>query len=75
LLAYVIDIMTGGMAAARKGRRSNFVRYQFPTLIATLGRTRRIRKEREDKLSALSEHLHCSNRKIMTEFLPYLQLI
>lgn len=73
-LVYMIDLMTGGVAVARKKKHLKHVHYQYPTLIATLGRTKRMRKEQEERLKELATQLHCSTRKVRTEFLPYLGL-
>jgi len=74
-LAYVVDMMTGGVAVAKREKYNKFVRYQYPTMIATLGRTRRMRAERDAMLMEFSQQLHCSKRKVNTEFLPYINII
>ena len=74
-LVYMIDLMTGGVATARRKKYFTRVQYQYPTLIATLGRTKRMRAEQDQQLSGLSEQLHCSKRKVRTEYLPYLRLV
>lgn len=73
-LAYVVDLMAGGVAVAKRKKYFHFVSYQFPTLIATLGRTKLMRKEQEERLAELATQLHCSTRKVRTEFLPYLKI-
>jgi replication factor C large subunit len=73
-LVYMIDLMTGGVAVARRKKYFKHVHYQYPTLIATLGRTKRMRAEQEAELRELAEQLHCSTRKVRTEFLPYFRL-
>ena len=72
-LAYMIDLMTYGVAAARHKRRFKYVSYRYPTLIATLGRTKRMRREQQERLLELAQQLHCSTRKVRAEFLPYLK--
>lgn len=73
-LAYMIDFMTGGVAAARRKKYFKHVNYQYPTMIATLGRTKRMRMEQNKQLAELAQQLHCSKRKVRTEFLPYLKM-
>ena len=73
-LVYMIDLMTGGVAIARRKKRLKRVQHQYPTFIATLGRTKRLRAEQEAELAELAERLHCSKRKVRTEFLPYLNM-
>ncbi len=72
-LVYMIDFMTGGVSVAKKKKYVRPVNYQYPTMIATLGRTKMFRKERDEHLSGLSEKLHCSRKKVVTEFLPYIK--
>jgi replication factor C large subunit len=74
LLTYQIELMSGGVAAARKSSSSapGFVKYQYPTVIATLGRTKALRAEEMLDMKALSEQLHCSVRKVKNEYLPFL---
>jgi hypothetical protein len=66
--------MAGGVAVARRKKYFHFVKYQYPTLIATLGRTKLMRKEQEERLAELAKQLHCSTRKVKSEFLPYLKM-
>lgn len=73
LLAYFIDMMTGGVAAAKKAPYRKFVRYQYPSNISYLGRTKVARKEEKEELVKLSKELHCSTRKIRFEYLPMLK--
>jgi replication factor C large subunit len=73
-LAYMIDFMTGGVAAAKRKKYFRRVSYHYPTMIATLGRTKRMRMEQDKQLAELAERLHCSKKKVRTEFLPYLKI-
>jgi len=73
-LAYMVDLMTGGIAVARSKKYFKFVRYQYPTLVATLARTKTLRAEEQQHLEQLATQLHCSIKKVRTEFLPYLNL-
>ena len=73
--AYMIDLMTSGVAVAKKQMYRKFTRYQYPSNIITLGRTKEMRKEEKEKLLGLAKELHCSMEKVRTEFLPYLEII
>lgn len=73
--AYMIDLMTAGVATAKKEMYRKFTRYQYPSNIATLGRTKKMRKEEKEKLLELSNQLHCSTRKIRSEYLPFLRIM
>ncbi|MBI2547076.1 MAG: replication factor C large subunit [Candidatus Aenigmarchaeota archaeon] len=73
-LAYMIDLMTGGVSVSKKEMYKKFTRYQYPSNISILGGSKFERKEEKDKLLELSQKLHCSTRKIRKEFLPFLSL-
>ena len=75
LKGYMIDIMTGGVAIAKKEMYRKFTKYQYPSKIAMLGQTKFERKEEKEKLLELSRQLHCSTRKIRKDFLPFLRII
>ena len=75
LKGYMIDIMTGGVAIAKKEMYRKFTKYQYPSKIAMLGQTKLERKEEKEKLLELSRQLHCSTRKIRKDFLPFLRII
>ena len=72
--AYMIDLMTGGVAVAKKEMYKKFTRYQYPRNIIVLGRTKQMRKEEKERLVELSKQLHCSTAKVRSEFLPYLKI-
>ena len=75
LKAYMIDMMTGGVALSKREVYRKFTRYQYPSKIITLGRTKMQRKEDREELEKLSKTLHCSTRKVRKEFLPYFKMI
>ena len=75
LKAYMIDMMTGGVALSKREAYRKFTRYQYPSKIITLGRTKMQRKEDREELEKLSKTLHCSTRKVRKEFLPYFKMI
>jgi len=73
LLGYQIDLMTGGVAVAKHEMYRKFTKYQYPSKIIALGRSKGERKEEKARLEKLSKMLHCSTRKIKSEFYPYLR--
>jgi replication factor C large subunit len=75
LKGYMIDLMTGGVAVAKKEMYRKFTKYQYPSKIAMLGQTKVERKEEKEMLLELSKQLHCSTRKVRKEFLPFLKII
>ena len=72
---YMIDLMTAGVALAKKEMYRKFSRYQYPDMMIFLGRSKVERKEDKEKLMKLSKQFHCSTKKIRKEFLPFLKLI
>lgn len=70
-LAYMIDLMTGGVATSKKEMYRKFTRYQYPNNLVVLGGSKLERKEEKEKLLELSQQLHCSTRKVRKEFLPF----
>jgi replication factor C large subunit len=73
--AYMIDLMTAGVSSAKKQVYKKFTRYQYPQNIMILGRTKGGRLAAGNVIKKLSISLHCSNKKIRSEFLPYFKTI
>lgn len=73
--AYMIDLMTGGVATAKKEMYRKFTKYQYPSNIMVLGRTKVDRKELKEVLKKLSEDLHCSTRTVRRDFLPFFKIM
>ncbi len=68
-LRYANPLMTAGVTVS-KGDKVNFARYQFPSYIISMGRTK---KERELKKSIgrkLSPVLHCASKTVAAEYIP-----
>jgi replication factor C large subunit len=73
--AYVIDLMTGGVAAAKKRVYSKFTRYQYPQNIILLARTKAARAEKKEVYSKVAAVLHCSTRKFKEDYLPWMRVM
>ncbi len=74
LLKYMIDLMTAGVALSKKEMYRKFSKYEYPDRIKYFGMTKFKRAKEKVQLLKLSEELHCSTKKIRTEFLPYFNL-
>ena len=74
LKKYMIDLMTAGVALAKKKMYRKFTKYQYPEKIKFLAGTKVERKEEKEKLLELAKKLHCSTKKVRSEFLPFLKL-
>ncbi len=72
LMMYMLDLMAG-IAMCKKDVYRKFTKYQYPERLKILSITKQERAEEKEKLKELAEKLHCSTRKIKTEFLPYLK--
>jgi replication factor C large subunit len=73
--AYMIDLMTAGIAISKKEMYHKFTKYQYPSNIMLLGATKFSRKSESEILSKLSKELHVSQRKLKSEYLPFLKII
>ncbi len=74
LLTYLIDLMTGGVAVAKKQMYRKFTRYEYPSNIMILGRTKILREQSKIVLKKIGTRLHCSLRKTKSEFLPFIKI-
>ncbi len=74
-LVYMIELMGGGVALAKKQMYRKFTKYKPPERLKILGTTKEERKEVKEILIRLSESLHCSTKVIKKEFFPYLRII
>lgn len=75
LLAYMIDMMTAGVAVSKKEMYRKFVKYQYPDNIIILGSSKQSRKSASELYKKLSEYFHCSSRKFKSQTLPYLRVM
>lgn len=75
LLAYMIDLMTGGVSMSKRKTYSKFTRYQYPQNIIIMGRTKMNRAAAKEIFARMTQELHMSSRKIKWELLPYLSIL
>ena len=71
---YMIDLMTAGVALAKKKMYRKFSKYQYPGKIRFLADTKMERREEKEKLLELAKNLHCSTKKVKEEFLPFMKV-
>ncbi|MEM0480630.1 MAG: replication factor C large subunit [Candidatus Aenigmatarchaeota archaeon] len=72
-LVYMNDLMTIGVALAKYEMYRKFTKYKPPTVLKLLAQTKQQREEEKTKYKELAEKLHCSTKKIKTEYLPFLK--
>ncbi|RLI25261.1 MAG: replication factor C large subunit [Candidatus Hecatellales archaeon] len=70
--AYMVDLMTAGVSQAKKEPYRKFTRYQRPERLRFYSKTMVEREKLNQALRRIASRLHCSTRKVKTEFLPYL---
>ena len=71
-LVYMNDLMTIGVALSKYEMYRKFTKYRPPNVLKLLVQTKQKREEEKVKYKELAEKLHCSTKKIKTEYLPYL---
>ncbi|MDP6613143.1 MAG: replication factor C large subunit [Candidatus Hydrothermarchaeota archaeon] len=82
LLSYSIDMMSAGVATAKKHKYNRYTRYQYPQVFALYSSTKKKRAIMDsiaDKIkgrkSTLNEKVHCSKKIAIKEFFPLLELV
>lgn len=69
LWSYATDMMTAGVATARRGRFSGG-RYRFPDYLIRMSRSRGVRQVRNSLARKIGRHVHTSRRVVLNEVLP-----
>ncbi len=75
LLSYAIDLMTAGVAIAKKTRPMGWVPMRFPQKIATMSRTRMMREQRRALGAAIGSKSHVSARRAVQLYMPLIQFV
>ncbi len=74
LKSYMIDLIAG-VCTAKKETYRKFTKYTYPERLKILSITKKERSEEIERLTELSKKLHCSVKKLKTEYLPYLKFL
>ncbi|MFX0097682.1 MAG: replication factor C large subunit [Candidatus Hodarchaeota archaeon] len=74
LLKYVYDLMSAGVALSIKGSY-HWTRYQFPSWILKLSRTKGSRREVGQIAEKIKAKCHTSARRAVQDFLPFIKII
>lgn len=76
LLKYYFDLMTGGVALAKKySKPAGWVPAKFPERIQLMSRTRKLRSERAKVAAAIATKCHTSSKNAIKHYLPYLRVM
>jgi replication factor C large subunit len=73
--AYMVDMMTAGVSAAKKNVYRKFTRYGYPRNIIVLGRSKGKRATAKKLFAKISKHLHCSTSTFRRDYLPFLRIM
>jgi len=75
LLSYATDLMSAGVAIAKKRKYPGFNRYHYPSTFALMARTRKERNLNNDISQKISNICHVSRKVARSEFLFMLNII
>lgn len=75
LLSYALDLMTAGVAMAKKTPTGGFVPMKFPQRISSMSRTRGTRELRRAVGTAIGSKCHLSSRRAAQLYLPVIQFV
>ncbi len=75
LLSYALDLMTAGVAMAKKTSTGGFVPMRFPQRISSMSRTRGTRELRKSIGAAIGSRCHLSTRRASQLYLPLIQFV
>jgi replication factor C large subunit len=72
LWSYASDLMSGGVALAKRDRLHGWNRYQFPSWLIQMGRSKAARKHKAETYGKLGAYFHTSRREVGASIAPYL---
>ena len=72
LWSYALELMTGGVAVAKKHSYAGFTKYSFPNWLRIMAASKQSRAIKEMIAAKVGRVMHCSRRKAM-EMLPYIK--
>ncbi len=75
LWSYANDLMTAGIAMAKLERYHGWVKYQFPSWLLHMSRTKQMRQLQKGTALKIGRYCHTSKNVVMEDILPYFQHI
>ncbi|MGQ9720701.1 MAG: replication factor C large subunit [Candidatus Jordarchaeum sp.] len=75
LLSYVFELMSAGVSLSREVSKAGYVKYQFPSWIRNLSRTRSTRSKLSSIGMRIGSKCHISSSGGVEYYLPYLEVI
>jgi len=73
--SYARDLMSGGVAVSKSNVYRGFQKYQFPSWLTKMSRTKGIRATRKSFNEKLSTHCHTSTYVSQTAIFPYVRYL
>ena len=74
-LRYSSELMSSAVSLSREHEYHGWIQYQFPSLIRKLGASKGVRNMKKELGSKIGKQMHSSMRTIMSQDLPFLQVI
>ncbi len=75
LWGYANDMMTCGVSLSKSREYRGYVKYQFPSWLSKMSRSKGMRDARDGFAARLGKHTHSSGRMALQELLPYFRLL
>jgi replication factor C large subunit len=75
LWAYAKDLMTAGVALAKHDKYHDWVKYQFPSWLINMSRTKQIRQIQKATALKLGRYCHTSRNVVAQDIMPYFRFI
>jgi replication factor C large subunit len=75
LWGYAKDLMTSGLALAKKERYHGWVKYQFPSWLMKMSRSKQIRQIQRGIAQKIGHHCHTSRNVVFQDIMPYFRHI
>jgi replication factor C large subunit len=73
--SYVSDLVTGGVATAKRSRYSGWTRYRFPSWLRKMGRSKAKRRRRDALAGKVAKHLHAGPATAREHLFPMLSFV
>jgi replication factor C large subunit len=75
LWRYANDLMTGGVALSKSSYHSGFTRYQFPSWLTKMSRSKGLRATQKSIGEKISKSCHTSRYRALSSIYPYFQYL
>ncbi|MFQ6105748.1 MAG: hypothetical protein ACE5NL_01600, partial [Candidatus Hydrothermarchaeaceae archaeon] len=75
MLAYAVDMMSAGVATAKKKKYMKFTRYQYPQVFALYAKTKKERALKNSLAGKISNACYCSKRDAISSYIPTIEII